>query len=392
MFGRSWMDKGRPLTSGRGACGRSSRRIRVAYLITDLEVGGVPLHLYRLVTRLPSERFDARVISLASPGPVGRMLQEAGVPVAGCGARSARDLAALWRLARLLRATSPDVLHALLFHANLAARVVGPLTGISPRRILCEIQTAEIERKWHLKLDNLTCRLCRWEIGNSPSVIEHLRLCAHVPISRLRCEWGAVDVAAIRSAEPIPREALGWPTDRPVILWVGRLDPVKGFEEMLEAFRLVLSSRAAALVLVGEGPYRSQIERLIRAHALENAVLMMGQRSDVFRLLRSADLFLFCSRTEGLPNALLEAMAAGLPIVATNVPGSRDLVRDGQTGLLATARSAREIADRVLALLADPTRAGRMGAAAHRWVRAHADLTELGSRWSQVYEHLCVGC
>ncbi len=364
----------------------------MTYLITDLEVGGVPLHLYRLATRLPRERFEVQVISLAGAGPVGRMLDEAGVPVAACGARSPRDPAALWRLGRLLKTNPPDVLHALLFHANMAARVVGPLAGISPRRILCEIQTAEIERKWHLKLDNLTCRLCRWEIGNSPSVVEHLRRHAHVPASRLRCEWGAVDVGAIRSAEPIPRSQLGWPADRPAILWTGRLDPVKGFEEMIEAFRLVLGRREAVLVLVGEGVYRPEIERLIRSSALEGAVLLMGQRSDVPRLLRSADLFLFCSRTEGLPNALLEAMAAELPIVATNVPGCRDLIEDGKTGLLAPARSPQAIADRVLTLLADPVLARRIAAGANAWVRARADLTGLAARWSQVYEHLCPGC
>jgi glycosyltransferase involved in cell wall biosynthesis len=366
----------------------SGRPIRITYLITDLEVGGVPLHLFRLATRLPRDRFDARVISLANVGPVGRMIQEAGLPVVGCNARSATDLRALWRLRRLLAGNHPDVLHALLFHANLAARLVGPMAGVDPRRIICEIQTVEIERRWHLWLDNLTCRLCRCEIGNSPSVVDHLRRKAHIPSSRLRCEPGAVDVDAIAAAIPISRSESGWPAEGPIILWVGRFDPVKGFEEMLGAFRMVASQINASLVLVGDGPYRYVVDRVVRDCGLTGRVILMGHRSDVPRLLRSADLFLMSSRTEGLPNAILEAMAAGLGIVATDVPGCRDLIVDGRTGLLAPAGSVMGIAQRLLILLEDATIARRLGDAAHKWVRDHADLAGLPERWAGVYEQV----
>ena len=363
-----------------------ARRIKVTYLITDLEIGGVPLHLYRLATRLPREQFDVTVISLADIGPVGQMLQDAGVPVEACHARSAMDVCVLGRLWRLLLADQPDILHALLFHANMAARVVGPLAGIPAKRIVCEIQTVEVERRWHLWLDNLTCRLCRCEIGNSPSVVEYLHRHAHVPLSRLHCEWGAVDVDAIAEAEPISRDELRWPVNGPIILWVGRLDPVKGFEEMLEAFKKVVRETKASLVLVGEGAYRSAIERQIKYHDLTRSVLMLGRRSDVPRLLKSSDLFLFCSRTEGLPNALLEAMAASLPIVATDVAGCRDLIVDEQTGLLSPVGEAERIAERILTLLNDHVLAGRLGDAAHRWVKAHVNLTDFADRWGRFYE------
>lgn len=374
--------------SGDRSSGSPRRPIRITYLITDLEVGGVPLHLYRLATRLPRDRFDVRVISLADIGPVGRMMQEAGVPVSGCKARSVMDVRALWRLAGLLVRSRPDLVHSLLFHANMAARIVGPLVGIGPRRIICEIQTVEIERRWHLRLDGLTCRLCRCEVGNSPSVVDHLRRRAYIPSARLRCEWGAVDVDGIAAAQPIPRSELGWPADGPIILWVGRLDPVKGFEEMLAAFRVVSSRSRASLVIVGDGPYRPHVERLVREHGLAGRVVLMGCRKDVSRLLRSADLFLMSSRTEGLPNALLEAMAAGLGIVATNVPGCRDLIVNGRTGLLAPSGSAQGIAERLLALLDDATMARRLGLEARKWVGAHADMAELPLRWARVYGHV----
>ena len=362
--------------------------IRLTYLITDLNVGGVPLHLYRLAQSLPADRFAVRVISLADGGEVGTMLRRAGVPVTSCGARNAADARALVRLWCLLREDRPDVLHAMLFHANLAARIVGPLAGLPIRRILCEIQTVEIDRRYHLIVDNLTCRLCRCEIGNSPSVIAHLRRRAHLPASRLYGAWGAVDAAAFDRADPIDRASLGLPADEPMIVWTGRLDPVKGFEEMLAAFARVTARRPARLVLAGEGHYRSKVEALIRDLGLSGRVLLLGSRSDVPRLLEAADLFLFCSRTEGLPNALLEALAAGLPIVATDVPGNRDLIDTGRTGILVPVGEPEAIARAVLSLLDHPAEAGALGQRGRDCVRRHHDLPAWRDRWAMFYDHI----
>ncbi len=377
-----------PAASDTIAAGRTAappRPIRVTYLITDLKVGGVPLHLYRLATSLPAERFQVRVISLAEEGPVGIRLRRAGVPVLGCGARSPADVRALWRLWRILRADPPDLLHALLFHANTAARVVGPAAGIPPGRILCEIQTVERERPWHLAVDNLTCRLCRLEIGNSPSVIDHLWRRAHIPGRRLRLMWGAVDLQAIAAAEPTPRASVGVSPDDALVLWTGRLDPVKGFEQMIPAIAAVARRRPVKFLLAGEGEYRPAVERLTREHELVDRVVLLGQRSDISGLLKAADVFLFCSMTEGLPNAVLEAMAAGLPIVATDVPGCRDLIRHGQTGLLVPYADVSATADAVLALLDSPMQASRLGSAAKSWVSERADLNRLPTRWERLY-------
>lgn len=364
------------------------KRIKLTYLITDLKVGGVPLHLYRLATRLPRDRFAIRVISLADQGPVGDMLRQAGIAVHACGARSVRQVGALYELWRQLLAEPPDILHALLFHANIAARLLGPLAGISPRRILNEIQTVEIERPWHLLMDGLTCRLCRFEVGNSPSVIEHLHSFANIPWSRLRCEWGAVDVQAIATAAPLDRSALGIGSDESFLLWTGRLDPVKGFEEMLAAARRLKRTRRFKLFLCGEGAYRPVVEHLISINDLTNDVLLLGQRDDVPSLLRSADVFVFCSRTEGLPNSLLEAMAAGVAVVTTNVPGCRDVIQDGHTGLLAEPGSPEAIADGIERLLSDPELARRLGERAQKWVSEQADLESWVQRWALLYNDL----
>jgi glycosyltransferase involved in cell wall biosynthesis len=363
-------------------------RIKLTYLITDLKVGGVPLHLYRLATHLAGSQFQVQVISLADEGPVGERLRAAGIPVLACGARSAWDVRALARLWRYLMADPPSVLHAMLFHANVAARLAGPMAGISPRRILCEIQTAEVDRTWHLLVDGLTCRLCRFEVANSPSVLEHLHQRARIPLRRLRCEWGAVDGRAIASAEPADRLSLGVRPGEKLVLWTGRLDPIKGFEEMLAACRKLARTVAFKLVIVGDGPYRTTVERLIAENGLQGCVLILGQRSDVPSLLRAADVFIFCSRTEGLPNSILEAMAAGLPIVATNVPGNRDLIRDGETGLLVERGSADGIAEGMQRILNSPSDARLLADRAQRWVIEKMDIEAWARRWAELYQNV----
>lgn len=370
------------------ASSKPDQPIRLTYVITDLAIGGVPLYLYRLATRLPRNRFQIHVVSLADAGPVGEMLASAGIPVSSCGARTSRDLKALGRLWRILKATRPQVLHALLFHANIACRLVGPLAAVPINRIVCEIQTVELERPWHLVLDNLTCRLCRLEVGNSPSVVAHLRRKAYLPASRLLCQWGAVDVTSIDSAEPADRAVFGLSADQPLVIWTGRLDPVKGFEEMLSAFARLRRTLPANLLLVGDGPYRPTVERLIAEQGLDRCVKMAGSRADVPALLKMANAFLFCSRTEGLPNSLLEAMAAGLPVVATNVPGCRDVVIDGKTGLLARAGSAVDIERRLALVLTDRRLSAHLGAQARDWVRTHMDVQKWSERWESIYRHI----
>lgn len=364
------------------------RPIRLTYLITDLEIGGVPLHLYRLVTRLPRQEAQTRVISLADEGPVGRKLREAGIPVHACGASSATDFRALMRLWRWLRADPPDILHSLLFHANMAARLVGPLAGLPACRIVGEIQTVEIERRWHLVLDNLTCRWSRCEVGNSSSVVDHLHRVAHVPHSRLAFIRGGVDVKAIASAKPVDRSILGCQPDEKIIIWTGRLDPVKGFKQMLACIAEVTKNRRIRFLLVGQGSYQTAIKVMIRDHRLEERVLLLGQREDIPSLLQAADLFLFGSRTEGLPNALLEAMAAGLPIVATDVPGCRDLIQNERTGLLVPLDSPLSMADAVCRLLIDPLKARQLGRNAQQWVMENADIDHVGQPWLALYRTL----
>jgi len=119
-------------------------------------------------------------------------------------------------------------------------------------------------------------------------------------------------------------------------------------------------------------------------------VILLGERPDVPALLKTADLFLFCSRTEGLPNAVLEAMAAGLAVVATDIPGSRDLINDGKTGVLVEKGSVEAIRAATESLLEDSARRSALGLAAQKWVRENRDISVLVKKMIDRYETIAL--
>ncbi len=361
---------------------------RITYVITDLETGGVPLHLLRLATALRDRGWLPQVVSLAPPGPVSAQLRNAGIAVDACHASGPRDIAVIRRLAVRLRHAKPDLVHAFLFHANTACRLAAPLTGISYARLICEIQTVEIERPWHLVVGGMLHRLGACVVGNSPSVLKHLRKHAYMAPARLRLVEGGVDVDRIRQAPCIEHEEFGIDEQHPIVLWAGRLDPVKGLDELIEAFSETAAATDANLLIAGDGAYEPQVRALIERSGLQNCVHMLGRRDDVASLLKLADLFVLPSRTEGLPNALLEAMAARKPIVTTEVPGCRDLICHEQNGLLVPPRNAPQLAAAMIRLLTDETTAARLAATAADTVDARFTFERCVTRYESLYHDI----
>jgi len=296
--------------------------VRVMLLVTDLERGGTPLRLARLAHSLRAAGVDVHVGCLAAAGPVSRDLEHAGVPTFACGARRARDLLALWRLRHHVRRIAPDLIHSTLMHANVAARLVGAWCGVP---VLGSTATLEIERRWHIRLERWTGRLERGHIVNSSA------LAAHV-VARFGRPRALVHVIP-PSVTPPPRQErtaararLDLPPDAFVVLWAGRFDPVKRVDVVVRCAARVQTP--AMFLLAGDGPARSSIAADIPQSPARERLRLLGWQPDLGLTLSAADAFLLPSDTEGVPNALLEALTFGLPCVARDLPTLRELAGD----------------------------------------------------------------
>jgi starch synthase (maltosyl-transferring) len=346
------------------------------------------LHLLRLATSLDRRRFEPLVVSLAPPGPVTDLLQQRGITTQSCRATHALNLAALWRLRRIMACFKPDLVHAMLFHANLATRLVCPSAGVPRTRLINEIQTVEIERTWHLVLDQLTYPWCALEIGNSPAVVEHLVDRAAIPREHLVCIPGGAETLEFENPAPANRSLWNIPQDAKLLIWVGRMDPVKRIGDLLQAMTLLPDDTRTHLLLVGDGPERPRVESHVAAAGLRERVHLAGFRRDVPALLAAADLFVLPSLTEGMPNALLEAMACGLPVVTCDVPGCRDLINHLADGLLVAPAQPQALARALAHLLSDSALAARLGARARAKIRREYTSSACLAKYLKLYEDL----
>jgi glycosyltransferase involved in cell wall biosynthesis len=218
---------------------------------------------------------------------------------------------------------------------------------------------------------------------------EHVQYRIAAPDKFVTIPSGIV-LSAFRSIQADPavkRNELGLPTEGPVIGTVGRLVPIKGHEWLLKAAPLVLAEFPHAMfVFLGEGPLLGWLQQLAAGLGISGHVMFMGTRQDVPECLAVFDLFAFPSLNEGMGRALIEAMAVGLPAVATRVGGIPDVVADGETGLLVPARDEAALADALLKLLRDPARRRAYGHAARRSMDERFDVNAMVRAIDRLYD------
>jgi glycosyltransferase involved in cell wall biosynthesis len=354
--------------------------LRVMMLITDLQPGGSPLRIARLARKLREFDVEPIVGCLAPAGPLSDQLRQGGIETFACNARGARDLFALRRLGYLIDEYQPDLIHATLFHANLAARMCN-------RRCLPLITstvTIEIERRWHNWLEGLTLDMSDCHVANSRAVANHLLGTLGVGPRKLRIIPNGLDLQAIDSRPPIERGMHGLSNDIPLIVWAGRLDTVKNLPTFIDVVERVRCKREVAAVILGEGGEREEIQRRIALRGLENTIRLAGWTEDVIGWLKTADLLLFPSLTEGSSNVLLEAMACRCPIVASDIDSCRESLGHGRSRLC-SPHGVTQFANAVLASLEDSANLDDQVSTARRYVERLHDLTAIGGKWKRLY-------
>jgi glycosyltransferase involved in cell wall biosynthesis len=352
-------------------------------LITLAEVGGAQTYVTSLLPALV-DRFDV-VVAAHGAGPVRDAAAAAGVrfeplehvrrPV------GARDLAGLVELVRLLRRHRPDILHASSSKAGILGRMAAPLAGVPIRVFTVHGWAFAAYSGLAGRLYRLADRLVRPLTTVTVCVSERER---ELGVAAGTCDAdrtvvipNAVDVADAPRAGAARR-------DRPLIVAVGRLKAPKDFLTLVRALgRLEADSFTA--VIVGEGPDRARLEEEIRSLGLAESVTLAGERRDVPELLAAADIFALASSSEGMPVSVLEAMAAGLPVVASRVGGLPEQVVDGVTGVLVEPGDPEDLAEALAGLVADRELRRRLGAAGRARAEQAFDLEPFRSAHLELY-------
>jgi len=364
---------------------------RVLYLTETTGHGGAEVVMVRLIRGLRATEF-APVLGSVGEGWLAEAARPAGAEVVSLDRRSRYDgwdLTAVPRLAALIRRERADLVHSFLFHMDVlgtaAARIARVPAIASVRGVHYDFDT------WYRRLAwMVTARLATAITAVSEEAADLLSRHARIPRTRIAVIPNGVDTDVLC---PGPRagvlRAVGVPDGAFVIGTVGRLDPIKGHVHLLGAAAEVVTKHPRChFVFVGQGPAGDALAEQASALGLNGHVHFLGARNDIPQLLREMDIFVLPSLSEGMSNALLEAMATGLPIVATRVGGSTELVKDGISGLLVDAGDSDALGHMLALLLADADLGRRLGQAARRRVSRDFSIQAVTQRHLALYAQL----
>lgn len=349
-----------------------------------MDRGGAEKQVCLLAENLPRDEFDVHVILLTRDGPRSEQLREAGIPVSVIGKRFKADPSALYRLRRELARLKPDIVHTWLFAANSFGRAAAAMAGV-PRILGSERCVDPWKTQAHFLLDRRLAKHSEAITTNSDAVRDFYAQHGIDPDLFCIIPNGIEPRNATEISRQEAFDRLEVPHDRKLILAVGRLWPQKRYRDLIWAGELLATLRQdTSLVIIGDGPQRGELLRFRDAVTVPQHVRFAGQRDDVAELLPHADLFWIGSEYEGQSNAVIEAMQAARPVIATDIPGNRDLVLHEKTGVLVPLGVRPEFARYSNELLDSPELAESLGMAAKKriateftveqMVRKHADL------------------
>lgn len=367
-----------------------TRPLTVLHLSWSLLTGGLERVVLDLARLGPEFGLRPVVAALEQAGPWAERVREMGAPFYLLGKRPGLDPRMVPALARLLRRERVEVIHA----HNQAAAFYGGLAGLlCGRPLVITRHGSSFGRDLsHLWLGRAGALMARRVVCVGREACQVARRVDRVPAARLRLIYNGVDTAQYRpdpGARATVRAELGLTPAEAALISVGRLSREKDYPTLLKALALLGGGGGRPrLLMIGDGPERPALERIAGELGLGGAVLWLGERQDVPRLLSAADAFVLSSLSEGVSIAILEAMAVGLPVTATMVGGNPELVEQGRGGLLVPPADPEALAGALGRLLDDPALAKAMGASARVRAEERFSLAATARAYAGLYREV----
>lgn len=362
--------------------------VRVALVIPTLVRGGAEKQLCLLATGLREHGMEPHVVVLTHDGPLRSELESAEVPITVIGKRFRADPTAYFRLSRWLKQWHGDVVHSWLFAANAYARHAARAAGIK-----VVLGSERCVDPWktplHFAIDRYLTRRTDGLTTNSAGVV-HFYASHGIPAEKFTVIPNGI---LPRQTQEITREQalsrLGVDAARKLILAVGRLWPQKRYRDLIWAGELLATTRQdTSLVIIGDGPQSGELLRHRDAVTTPEHVRFAGHRDDVAELLPHADVFWNGSEYEGQSNSIMEAMQAGVCVVASDIPGNQDLINDRVTGRLVATGDRAEFARVTLHLLDHPEQRRTLAAAGQQKIAEQFTVARMVVAHAQLYQRL----
>lgn len=387
---------GERLTVGFAQRKRQSARhpIRITYVIPTLDQSGAERQLYLLASHLPPD-IEPEVVALSRGGFYAEQLQAAGIPVTVLGKRFRFDPLTFVRLRSHLRRARPDLVQSCLFAANAYVRLPG-VTPAATRVVVAERCVDSWKSGWQLAMDRrLRQRMARMT-ANSAAVAEFYQQTVGIPPEQIEVIPNGLPLPPTSgsvepSAPPVVdlRESLGLPQNARLVGFVGRLAVQKRLSDLIWAFHLLQSVMDDVyLVIVGEGDQRQPLAELATRFGCRAKIFFTGHNPDATSLVSQLNAFCLPSEFEGMSNSLMEALAAGVPTVVSDIPANRELVEHEQTGFVFPLGDGPAMARTLKKLLEDRPLAERVAAQGRSLMAERHSLQQLVDRHVALYRQL----
>lgn len=384
--------------------GAGGGRINILFIINDLKIGGAEKMLLYLISGLDRSVYNPVVCTLLDRGEYRHFLKSRGVKYYTLDMGSYfRVPLALFRLLRIVRAENISIIHSYLFYSDLMARAAGLLAGV--RVVITSMRNIDLWRKpYHIFIDSLTYGLSSAIISNSLAGAARLSSVEKIPAERIKVVYNAIKLDEYAPGESYARDAfrasIGVGAGDTVVTTVARLEEQKDHLTLLKTARLALDRLAAArgkeaaarlrFVLAGGGALMDDLKEEAAALGLAGSVIFLGTRTDIKDLLHASDFFLLTSIYEGIPNAILEAQACGVPVVATDVGGVSEIISDNFNGVLCKPKDAEGISEKLLHLIENPEFASFLSKNALERLKTKFSCANLISKTCAIYKDLLV--
>ncbi len=371
-----------PSVSGRGA------RRRVCLVVGQLAIGGLERQVYLLASGLALGSFEVSVVSMTRGGTWATALRQADVQVCELERRGRLDWRRLVAMRRVFKDLRPELVYSFNYETNAYARLAGLLAGVP---ILVTGVRGFYRSRLMTLAERLLIRFTECVICNAEAIRRDLVERLGVPERKAITIRNGVVIPPPAGPEErqTARRLIGAGEDEIVVGTVARLVEDKNPAMLVRAASLCGNAPVRLrYCIVGGGPEEKAVRTAVREQGLEHRFTLLGPKEDARALLNGFDLFVLTSRTEGLPNTVMEAMAAGLPCVCTDVGGCRELVEHGVTGYLVAPDDAGDLGARILDLAGDPERRAAMGRAGRRKISAGYSVERLVSQVQELFLRL----